>query len=587
MMIFNKYLRRYYLKYSWLLLLGVAALLLVDWAQLRIPELYGAFIDALDPNTDSVLTLDGLLRICLEAFVYIGILVVGRFAWRICFFNSANGVEADLRDRMFRHSVTLSQQYYQVNKVGNEMSLYTNDLETVNEWFGDGTLMFFDALIMGVLALVKMFRLNWRMALLALVPTAFMVVIGTIVSKYMQKKWEERQEAFSQLSDFAQESFSGIAVIKAFVKQTRELMAFARVNRHNEQVNVAFTRASVLLDIAVTAFVGAVVSIILGFGGWQVYRGNLTMAQLVVFISYFSAITWPVMAVSFLIEMHSRCKASLGRVSQLLEQPVDVQDKPDAVDIEEVRGAISVNHLTFRYPNGEYDVLHDVSFAIEAGEFVGIIGNTGSGKTTLVDLLLRTYNVPDGSIAVDGKDVNDITIRSLRNFVSYVPQDNFLFSDTLTNNIAFSYGEQPVDAAEVEHAARMADIHDNIVVFKDGYDTVLGERGVTISGGQKQRTSIARALLKNAAILVLDDALSAVDTKTEETILANLRRQRAGKTTLLIAHRVSTVKNLDRIMYLQDGELLDMGTHDQLVARCEAYRKTVELQKLEEETDDA
>ncbi len=557
----------------------------VDWAQLKIPELYGSLIDGLDPNTATALDRDLVLEICFRAFAVVAVLVVGRFAWRICFFNSANGVEADLRTRLFSHSVTLSQQYYQVNKVGNIMSLYTNDLETINEWFGDGSLMFFDALMLGVMALVKMFRMNWLLSLLALIPTAFMAVVGTLVSKYMMRKWQERQDAYSQLSDFSQESFSGIAVVKAFVTNMLELSAFAKINKHNEKVNVSFVRASTLLHITVTAFVGAVVSIILGFGGYEVYRGHFTVAQLIMFISYFSSITWPVMAISSLIEMRSRCKASLNRVSELLDHQVDVVDKEGAKDIEDVKGDIRFEHLNFRYPDGEYDCLKDITLHIKAGESLGIIGNTGSGKTTFVDLLLRTYNVPDGTIFVDDHDVNDVTIHSLRKFISYVPQDNFLFSASLDDNISFAFGEGEVDHAEIEKVAKMADIHENIMEFPQSYATVLGERGVTISGGQKQRTAIARALLKNAPILILDDALSAVDTKTEETILHNLKDTRKGKTTLLIAHRVSSVKNLDRVMYLEDGVLVDVGTHDELIERCEPYRKTVELQQLEEESN--
>lgn len=584
-MLLNKYLRPYYIKYSWLLLLGVASLFAVDWAQLKIPELYGSLIDGLDPSTASTLNADLLFEICIKAFVFIAVLVVGRFAWRICFFNSANGVEAGLRSKLFAHSVILSQQYYQVNKVGNIMSLYTNDLDTINEWFGDGTLMFFDALLLGGMALYKMFRMNWILSLLALIPTAFMFVIGFFVSKYMMRKWEERQEAYSQLSDFSQESFSGIAVIKAFVTNMLELSAFARVNKHNEDVNVSFVKASVLLNITVTAFVGAVTSIILGFGGYEVFRGKFTVAQLIMFISYFTSITWPVMAVSSLIEMRSRGKASLNRISELLDHPVDVVDKKGVIDLESVKGDIRFNHLTFRYPDGEYDCLKDIDLHIHAGESVGIIGNTGSGKTTFVDLLLRTYNVPDGSIFVDDHDVNDVSIRSLRKFVSYVPQDNFLFSASLDDNIAFAFGEGQIDHDKIESVAKMADIHDNIMEFPEQYATILGERGVTISGGQKQRTSIARALLKDAPILILDDALSAVDTKTEETILSNLKTVRQGKTTLLIAHRVSSVKSLDRVMYLQDGQLVDIGTHEELLERCEPYRKTVELQQLEEESN--
>lgn len=264
-----------------------------------------------------------------------------------------------------------------------------------------------------------------------------------------------------------------------------------------------------------------------------------------------------------------------------MDAPIDVVDRPGAKALENARGKIEFRHLTFRYPDGEYDVLRDVSFTIEPGESVGIVGKTGSGKTTVVDLILRTYNVPDGTLFIDGQDVNSLTIHSVREACAYVPQDNFLFSDTISSNIAF--GLSDVDPASVEAAARLANVHDNIAGFKEGYSTILGERGVTISGGQKQRISIARALLKDAPILILDDSVSAVDTKTEKVILENLHTSRAGKTTLLIAHRISTVEGLDKIIYLEDGVVEAVGSHEKLYAECESYRHMVDLQRLEDE----
>ena len=293
---------------------------------------------------------------------------------------------------------------------------------------------------------------------------------------------------------------------------------------------------------------------------------------------------WPVMAVSQLIEMTSRGKASLNRVSELLDAKQDVVDKPDVEDVKDIEGRIEFRHLTFRYPDGEFDVLKDVSFTIEPGENVGLVGKTGSGKTTIVDLILRTYNVPDGTIFLDGHDVNTIPIRDVRAAAAYVPQDNFLFSDTIENNIAFAYeGEKAAEAEAAEEAARLAAVHDNIADFKDKYMTMLGERGVTVSGGQKQRISIARALMKHAKILILDDSVSAVDTKTEQEILTNLKKNRAGLTTILIAHRISTVEDMDKIVFIDDGRVVDVGTHDELIARCPDYKKMVDLQKLEDE----
>ncbi len=587
-MIFGKYINRYYLKNAPVLLLGLAALLTVDYIQLLIPRLYRLVINGV--NLGQVV-VDGqtvafgkevlFQHICLPMIYIIILMVLGRFLWRVCFFGSAVRVTADLRERMFDHSRQLSQQYYQVNKVGNLMSLYTNDLDTIQECFGDGVLMFFDALTLGLLALYKMWNMDHQLTLLALIPALLMLAIGTVMGKTMTKTWEKRQQAFSDLSDFAQENFSGIAVIKAFVKELKELIAFRKLNKENEKINVEYTRISALLEIMVTLFVESVICVILGFGGYLVYVGRFNAGQLVEYIGYFEAIVWPIMAVAMLIEKSSRGKASLNRITELLDAPIDVADRPGVPDLANVQGGVEFRDLTFRYPDGEFDVLKNISFTIRPGERVGIVGKTGAGKTALVDLLLRTYNVPDGTLFVDGKDVNTVSIHSVRNACAYVPQDNFLFSDTIAHNIGF--GVDDATREDIDRAAALADVRDNIVDFKDGYETVLGERGVTVSGGQKQRISIARALLKNAPILILDDSVSAVDTRTEKIILDNLKASRAGKTTLLIAHRVSTVEGLDKIIFLEDGRVEAVGPHDSLYASCPEYRRMVDLQRLEDE----
>ena len=587
-MIFGKYINRYYLKNAPVLLLGLAALLTVDYIQLLIPRLYRLVINGV--NLGQVV-VDGqtvafgkevlFQHICLPMIYIIILMVLGRFLWRVCFFGSAVRVTADLRERMFDHSRQLSQQYYQVNKVGNLMSLYTNDLDTIQECFGDGVLMFFDALTLGLLALYKMWNMDHQLTLLALIPALLMLAIGTVMGKTMTKTWEKRQQAFSDLSDFAQENFSGIAVIKAFVKELKELIAFRKLNKENEKINVEYTRISVLLEIMVTLLVESVICVILGFGGYLVYVGQFNAGQLVEYIGYFEAIVWPIMAVAMLIEKSSRGKASLNRITELLDAPIDVADRPGVPDLANVQGGVEFRDLTFRYPDGEFDVLKNISFTIQPGERVGIVGKTGAGKTALVDLLLRTYNVPDGTLFVDGKDVNTVSIHSVRNACAYVPQDNFLFSDTIAHNIGFGVDEATRE--DIDRAAALADVRDNIVDFKDGYETVLGERGVTVSGGQKQRISIARALLKNAPILILDDSVSAVDTRTEKIILDNLKASRAGKTTLLIAHRISTVEGLDKIIFLEDGRVEAVGPHDSLYASCPEYRRMVDLQRLEDE----
>ena len=586
-MIFGKHINRYYLKYFPMLLFGTLALLMVDYVQLVVPTLYRLVVNGITYGeveiNGEMLAFDMnvvLDHICLPMIVVILAMIAGRFLWRICFFGAGIRVETDLRGRMFDRCKDLSQDFYQKNKVGNMMSLFTNDLDTVQECFGWGVMMFVDALVLGAMSINKMFSMDLSLTLLSLIPMSLMLAGGLILSKYLSLKWDQRQEAFSALSDFSQESFSGISVIKAFVKETKELLEFSKLNRENEERNVEYTKLSVSMRIVVTLLIESVICVVLGYGGYLVYIGRFNAGQLVEYIGYFNAIIWPVMAVSEIIDMYSRGKASLKRISELLDAEPDVKDRGQMGEIGEIKGDIEFRDLTFRYPDGEYDVLKNVSFKINAGENVGIVGKTGSGKTTVVDLILRTYNVPERSLFIDGHDVNDISIKDVRRSAAYVPQDNFLFSDTIENNIAFA--TDGGDLEGVVRAAKLSDVDSNIVEFKDGYKTVLGERGVTVSGGQKQRISIARALMKNAPILILDDSVSAVDVKTEKAILENLRREREGKTTILIAHRISTIEKMDKIIFIDDGEVLAVGDHSELYEKNKEYRTMVDLQRLDD-----
>ncbi len=587
-MVFGKYVNKYYKKHFFALLLGVIALIAVDYFQLKIPEFYNYVVSGIKDGSVTIgnetlaFDLDFLLdKICAPMILTILVMAVGRFLWRVCMFGTAIKVETDLRERMFDHCKDLSHQYYQVNKVGNMMSLFTNDLSTINECFGDGTLMLVDAIAMTGLAIYKMSKLDPMLTLLAFIPMILLFAVGSFVGRYMTKKWEERQEKFSELSDFTQENFSGIAVIKAFVKEFKELWAFKKLNKENENINIEFTKISTLLHISVTFFVQSVICIILGYGGYLVYHNEFGIGELLEFNGYFTSIIWPVMAMSMLIDMTSRGKASLNRISELLDAKPDVFDSTSVENVEHIRGDIEFKNLDFMYPDGDYNVLENINFKINAGENVGIIGKTGSGKTTIVDLILRVYNVPNGTVFIDGRDVNTIPIKTLRDFCAYVPQDNFLFSDTIENNIAFSRDASSSD--EVVRAAKLSDVHDNISEFPAQYATILGERGVTVSGGQKQRISIARALMKEASILILDDSVSAVDTKTEKVIIDNLRENRRGRTTILIAHRISTVEKMDKIIFVDEGKIRAVGTHNELIESCEDYKTMVELQKLEEE----
>jgi ATP-binding cassette subfamily B protein len=590
-MVFGKHVNKYYLKHFFALFMGVVALVAVDYFQLKVPEFYNYVVTGLNDGAVVIggevfaFDMDFLLdKICAPMIVVILIMALGRFLWRICMFGTAIKVETDLREKMFNHCKDLSQEYYQVNKVGNMMSLFTNELSTINECFGDGTLMLVDALALTGLALYKMARIDPLLTLLILVPMVLLFAIGTLVGKFMAKKWELRQRKFSELSDFSQESFSGLAVIKAFVKEFKELWAFKKLNKENEDINIQFTKISTLLHISVTFFVQSVVCVILGYGGYLVYRGDFKVGNLIEFYGYFTSIVWPIMALSMLIDMTSRGKASLKRISELLDAKPNVTDAHNVESLDFIKGDIEFRNLDFTYPDGDIAVLENINFKINAGENVGIIGKTGSGKTTIVDLILRVYNVPNNCLFIDGRDVNTIPIKTLRDFCAYVPQDNFLFSDTIENNIAFSRDSAVSD--EVIKAAKLSDVHENISEFPSKYATVLGERGVTVSGGQKQRISIARALMKEASILILDDSVSAVDTKTEKVIIDNLRENRRGRTTILIAHRISTVEKMDKIIFVDEGKIRAVGTHEELIRTCPEYNTMVELQKLEEEKGD-
>lgn len=580
-MIFGKNINRYYFKYLHYIIIGIIALLVVDIYQLKIPEIVRNIIDGVN---EGWLTMDKLRTYLKEILLIVLIMFIGRFLWRFALFGNGVRIEASLREKMFVHMEGLSQRYFQENKTGALMALFTNDLQTIRRAFGFGTLMLFDALFLGALAIRKMVNINLTLTIISSIPLLIIAVCGMIIGRYMRKKFTAMQKAFANLSDFTQESFSGIAVIKAFVKEAKELLAFRKINKDYREKNVGFVKTAVLLQILIWLFINSVIVIILGYGGYLVYNSYqggaaFSVGTLAEFISYFTSMIWPMMAIANLINLRSQGAASLKRISALLNEPQEIKDSIDAIEFP-IQGKIEFKNFSFAYPDG-HQALKNISFKLNPGESLGIIGRTGCGKTTLVDVLLRIHNIEEGQVFIDDVDLMKIKVNNLRESIAYVPQDNFLFSDTIANNINFS--KEELDLEEIITAAKLADVHDNIIEFSEGYETVLGERGTTVSGGQKQRISIARALVKDAQILILDDSVSAVDTRTEKTILENLRKIRKGKTTILIAHRISTIESMDKIALLDEGRLIGFGSHEELLAECPEYQKMVELQRLEDE----
>ena len=559
-MLLGKYINKYYLRLWWMFLIGVASLIVLDYVQLFTPEYLGNIVDYL--QADGPVNTTAIYDICKKLLWVAVVMFAGRMIWRFALFNASQRIEAGLRREMFQKSERLSQRYYHETKVGSIMSWFTTDLETIEEYTGFGTVQLVDAFFLGVLVIIRMFRMDWVLSLFAMIPMILIIIWGALVEKYMGIKWKERQEQNDRLYDFSQENFTGIRVIKAFVKETSEIHAFAKEARKSRDTNLSFTRVSIIFDDIIELLIAATMSLILGFGAWFVYSfvtGNptvifghsiaLTAGELITFTGYFDTLIWPLIALGSLVTMLSRAKTSLGRISAFLDQPEDIRDPENAVVLQDIKGKISFRHFSFAYPgtSGKQH-LKDIDLTIEPGETVGIVGRIGSGKTTLVNVLFRLYNLEPGTLFLDDTDIMTCSVQSVRDMIAYVPQDNFLFSDKIANNIAFSDKNLPME--KIVEAAKFADVDSNIQEFPDKYDTMTGERGVTLSGGQKQRVSIARAFIRNAPILVMDDSVSAVDVKTEETILRNIREQRAGKTTLVIASRVSTVKNMSKVLVL-------------------------------------
>ena len=591
-MLFGKYVNKYYLKYAILFIIGIAALIAVDWIQLFIPEYLGQVVGILTTDGDKKLIIDLGIKVLLVAAG----MFAGRFLWRITLFNAAFRIESEMRHEMFLKAEALPRQFYHETKVGSIMSWFTNDLETISEYFSWGTIMMVDAIFLGVITTIKMVRLDLWMTVICFLPLLLVVIWGFLAEKFFMKKWEERQDAYDKLYDFAQESFTGIRVIKAFVKETQEIHAFAKVARKNADANISFARLSVVFDVFIEVIIALIFACVLIFGGWFVWATlnaqpieifnqqiELSAEKLITFVGYLDILIWPMIALGQIVPMRSRSKASLKRVSAFLDTPILVKSPEDAIRFDHLNGKIEYRNFSFHYPNYDASSLKNISLTINPGETIGVVGKIGCGKTTLVNVLAMIYNLEPGTLFIDDRDITTLDITDLRSQIAYVPQDNFLFSDSIENNINFGLSDGTLEKA-IE-GAKFAGVDEDVKGFTKGYQTVSGERGVTLSGGQKQRISIARAYVKDAPILIMDDSVSAVDTKTEEIILHNIMYGRKNRTTLVVASRVSTVSHLDKIIVLNEGELEAFDTPANLLKISPTYQKMVKLQELEKEVE--
>ena len=571
----------YVRKYWWRYILGLAVLYGEEWVAAKIPRLSGELTDGL---TTGAFNIGGVWNIAIRLLGMGLVVTVGCFLWRVFLFGTGRKIEQDLRGRLFAHLETMSLSWYNEHKTGDLMALFTNDVRAIRGLMGMTVISSFDATVMLMLVLINMILfVNLKLTLITVIPLILILFSNVWFSKQMHRRFLVRQEAFAELTSQAQEAISGIRVIKGFVQERQELAAFAKANRNNHEKNIHVIRLTAFFLPLLDLLVGISLLLTLVYGGRMTIFGEISIGQFVAFSSYVMMLIWPMIAVGESVSGLSQGLASLRRVSTILEEKSNIVDEGDPA-ITSLKGDIEFRDLTFRYPGTSetHPALEHVSIHVSEGETLAVFGRTGCGKTTMVNLLERLWDTDDPDmIRVDGHPLREIPLQVLHRDIAYVPQDSFLFSDTIRNNIAF--GVDKADNSEIIEAAKAADIHDNIMEFPKQYDTLLGERGVTISGGQKQRISIARALMKDAPVLILDDSLSAVDTDTEERILTRLKEIRRGRTTIIISHRISTIQHADHILVLEDGKPVEYGTHDELMVCSKVYSTIYENQQLEKQ----
>ncbi len=583
-MLFGKHINKFYVKYAFSFILGFISLIAVDYAQLKVPEYLGL---AMDNMKNGVPYQDYLFEVVTNILIVAFIMFAGRLIWRVALFGVAIKVQTDLRKEIFKKTTSLSRDYYSENKVGELMSLMTYDLEAIQDVMGFGMVSLVDCVFLGGLTIYKMFSLDWRLSLLSMIPLLIIALLSGTIEKGMSLRYEKRQKNLDNLSDFAQENFSGIRVIKAFVQESFEHMEARRLGKKCKDSDISLTRFSAGVETIITFLTSTVIVLIIGVGGYLVYQSSLgqldmplSVGEITTFIGYFDTLIWPMMALGNIIVMISKGKTSLKRVSKVLDLKEDIKDGSKSLN-KDIKGKIEFRNLTFKYKNAENDCLKNITLTINPGEKIGVVGRIGSGKTTLMDILLRLYNVAPNTVFIDDQDIMNLPVKEVRNIIGYVPQDSFLFSDSVKNNITFSNAN--LSDEKVIKASEFSCVKDNIENFENGFDTEIGERGVTLSGGQKQRIAISRAYIKDSPILILDDSVSAVDMKTEKEILNNIYNLRANKTTILIASRVSTVEHLDKILVLNGGKVEAFDTHKNLIKISPLYHHMVQIQKFEEQ----
>ena len=574
-----KTLKGFFVKYKWRYLLGVIWLIIVDTVQLIVPQILRTTTNKLQSGLlDPKSLLLYAILILLTGFI----VAAGRYFWRIYIQGNSRTLEYFLRNKLFRHLQTLSTSYFNTHKTGDLMAHATNDINAVRMALGQGVVMIVDSIFITILAFIMMIKTtNLKLTLIGLLTFPFIALIVSKFGQIIHKRFRIVQESFSNLTNTVQESFAGIRVVKSFVQEKEEINNFLNINNDNLDKNLNLVKVSGTFFPLIQFMASISFLIVLWYGGTLVIREEIMLGDFVAFNTYLGLLVWPMMAIGWVINLMQRGAASMDRINAILDEKPEIVDSLEAIELIDIKGNIQFKNVSFKYPNSNEYALKNVSFYIPEGKTLAIVGRTGSGKSTIVNLFLRLYDIENGEILIDDINIKNIKIANLRENISYVPQNNFLFSTTIADNIGFAF-EEKISEDDIVEAAKMAEVYDNIVEFPEGFNTVLGERGVTLSGGQKQRVSIARAIIKKSPILVLDDSLSSVDTKTEEKILKNLEHITSSITTILISHRISTVKKADEIIVIDNGNIVETGNHRSLLKLKRLYYDMNEKQLLEE-----
>ncbi len=555
---------------------GVFFLIIVAILQVVSPRIVGIIIDEIALGTLTMASLWKWTAIILIAGV---LQYLFRYIWRMKIWGTSAELEKILRSRLFKHFTEMDAVFFQKYRTGDLMAHATNDLNAIRMVAGAGILTLADSISSGGITLFTMFFLiDWRLTLIAMIPLPALTLVSRILGQKMHKRFRKAQAAFSSLNDKTQESVSGVKVIKTFGEEEEDIRDFEAMTKDVVAKNKSVYLVDALFDPAIQLILGLSFALTIIFGGRFVVEGSISIGQLVSFTSYIGMMAWPMLAVGRLFNVLERGSASYSRIDELLKEKSTIQEQKNAVRTV-VSGDLDFQVSSFSYPNSKEISLHDVNFHLKRGQTLGIVGRTGSGKSTIFRLLLREYDQYTGSINYNGIDIRDYSLDALLSGIGYVPQDNFLFSSDVRENIRFA--DPSISQQKVEEAARLTAIHHDILGFPDGYDTMVGERGVSLSGGQKQRIAIARALVTEPELLILDDSLSAVDAKTEEAILTGLKQQRADQTTIIAAHRISSVMHANEIIVLDEGRIVERGTHHELMELNGWYRRMYEKQQLE------